>query len=163
MSLEYFVPNHNNLTLWESLVCYMFPVMANHLSWYDTVLLPSTGYVKTLLEFLIQHNSHKSNKKVSFDAVNYSSLLVMISSSLITFGTETFAGRNFRDFCDFCPFPRKFLPSKIVKRKIAKGFSSENKKNSKNAKVFSTIKKSERKDLQGTKVQYREDNFFFMI
>ena len=32
---------------------------------YDTVLLPSTGYVKTLLEFLIQHSSHKSNKKVS--------------------------------------------------------------------------------------------------
>ena len=81
---EYFVPNHHNLILWESLVCYMFPVMANHLSWYDTVLLPSTGYAKTLLEFLIQHNSHKSNQKVSFDAVNYSSLLVMIGSSLIS-------------------------------------------------------------------------------
>ena len=62
---EYFVPNHHNLILWESLACYMFPVMANHLSWYDTVLLPPTGYVKTLLEFLIQHSSHKSNKKVS--------------------------------------------------------------------------------------------------
>ena len=89
LSLEYyghgyFVPTHHNLILWESLVCYMCPVKANHLSQHDTVLLPSTGYVKTLLEFLSQHNSHKSNKKVSFDAVNYSSLLVMISSSLIS-------------------------------------------------------------------------------
>ena len=39
--------------------------------------LPSTGYVKILLEFLIQHNSFtKSNKKVSFHAVSYCSLLV---------------------------------------------------------------------------------------
>ena len=63
----------------------MCPVMANHLLWYDTVLLSSaTGYAKTLLEFLFQHSSHKSNKKVSFDAANYSSLLLMISSSLIS-------------------------------------------------------------------------------
>ena len=33
-----------------------------------------------------------------------------------------FTGRNFRDFRDFFPFSRKFLPSKIVKRKIAKVF-----------------------------------------
>ena len=45
----------------------------------------------------------------------------------ITLGAETYAGRNFRDFRDFCPFSRKFLPSKIVKRKIAKVFSFENK------------------------------------
>ena len=44
-----------------------------------------------------------------------------------TLGAETFAGRNFRDFRDFRPFSQKFLPSKIIKRKIAKVFSSENK------------------------------------
>ena len=37
-----------------------------------------------------------------------------------------FRGRNFCDFRDFCPFLRKFLPSKIVKRKMANVFSSEN-------------------------------------
>ena len=53
--------------------------------WYDTVLFPSPGYVKILLEFLIQHNSTTElNKKVSFHAVSYSRLLVMISSSLIS-------------------------------------------------------------------------------
>ena len=41
-----------------------------------------------------------------------------------TLGAETFTGRNFRDFC---PFLRKFVPSEIVKRKIAKVFYSENK------------------------------------
>ena len=44
---------------------------------------PSTGYVKTLLQFLIQHNSTaKSNNKVpvSFYAVSDISSLVMISS-----------------------------------------------------------------------------------
>ena len=41
--------------------------MANHLSWYDTVFIPSTVYVTILLEFLIQHNSTtKLNKKYSF-------------------------------------------------------------------------------------------------
>ena len=45
-----------------------------------------------------------------------------------TLGAEIFAGRDFRDFRDFCPFSQKFLPSKIVIRKIAKVFSSENKK-----------------------------------
>ena len=38
-----------------------------------------------------------------------------------------FRGRNFRDFRDFCSFSRNFLPSKIVKRKIAKVFYSKNK------------------------------------
>ena len=47
---------------------------------------PSPGYVKTLLEFPIhQHNSStKSNKKPSFHAVSYSSLLEMICSLLIS-------------------------------------------------------------------------------
>ena len=99
MSPKYFVPNHHNLILWENLLCYMFPVMANHLSWYDTVLLPSTGYVKTLSEFLIQQSSHKSNKKVSFDTVNYSRLLVMISSSLIScFVQVIFASKKIYNF-----------------------------------------------------------------
>ena len=53
------------------LVCYMCPMITDHLSWYGTVLFLSTGYFKTLLEFFIQHSSHKSNKKVSFHAVNY--------------------------------------------------------------------------------------------
>ena len=95
---EYFVPTNRNLILWERLVCYMCPVMANHLSWYDTVLLPSAGYVKTLLEFLFQHNSHKSNKKVSFDTANYSSLLVMISSSLIVLWQLFFAYKKIYNF-----------------------------------------------------------------
>ena len=51
----------------------------------------------------------------------------LAGSSYITLGAETFAGRNYHDFHDFCPFSRKFLPSKIVKRKIVKLFSSENK------------------------------------
>ena len=82
-----------------------------------------------------------------------------------TLGAETLAGRNFCGFCDFCQFLRRFLPSKIVKRKIAKGFSSENKNFSENVfqKVLSTIQKSETKDLQGTKVQDSEDNVLFMI
>ena len=123
MSLEYFVPNHHNLILWESLVCYMFPVMANHLSWYDTVLLPSTGYVKTLFEFLIQHNSHKSNKKVSFDAVNYSRLLVMISSSLICCFVEViFCGSNFLHLKK-CNFSSSSLKIKCVSYFLRKWFN----------------------------------------
>ena len=90
MSLEYyghlyFDPNRHSLMLWESLVCYMSPVMANHQPWYDTVLFPFTGYAKTLLDFLIQHNSStESNNKISFHVVSYSSLLVMISNLLIS-------------------------------------------------------------------------------
>ena len=121
LSLEYhghdhFAPNHHNLILWGSLVCYMSPVMANHLSWYDTVLLPSTGSVKTLLEFLIQHSSHKSNKKVSFDAVNYSSLLVMISNSLVFLCKLFFARKK---ICNFSSSSLKiecvfFLSNKMI-------------------------------------------------
>ena len=59
--------------------------MANSLSWYDTVLFPSTGYLETLLEFLILYNSStKSNKKVAFHVITNSSLLLMISRSLIS-------------------------------------------------------------------------------
>ena len=44
-----------------------------------------------------------------------------------TLGAETFAEKNFRNFRDFCPVSRKFLPPKIAKQKIGKVFSLENK------------------------------------
>ena len=69
--------------------------MANHLSWYDTVLFPSTVYVKILLEFLIQHHSTtKLNKKVFFYVVSYSSFLVMISTSLVSCMWKLFFARK---------------------------------------------------------------------
>ena len=69
--------------------------MASHLSWYDTVLFPSIGYIQALLEFLIQHNTYTySNKKASFHALGYSSLLVMISSSLISYMCKLFFARK---------------------------------------------------------------------
>ena len=39
---------------------------------------------------------------------------------VITLRAETFAGRNFRDFRDFWPFSRKFLPGKKLSEKFAK-------------------------------------------
>ena len=56
--------------------------------------LPSIGFVKVLLEFLIQHSSSTISKKVSFHTVRYSSLLVMISSSLITCMCTLFFARK---------------------------------------------------------------------
>ena len=67
------------------------PVIANHLSCYDTVLFPSRDYVKTLLEFVIQHSSStKLNKKISFHAVIYSRLLEMINNSLLVVSASYF-------------------------------------------------------------------------
>ena len=63
------VPNHCNLKF--------IIVMENHLSWYIYIsssplfCFPSTGYVKTLFEILIRHNSStKLNNKKSFHAAN---------------------------------------------------------------------------------------------
>ena len=60
---------------------------------------PSTAYVKTLLEFLIHDNSStKSNKKLSFGAVSYSSLLVMISSLISCMCKLVFACKKIYNF-----------------------------------------------------------------
>ena len=59
----------------------------------------------------------------------------------ITLRAETFAGRNFRVFCVFGPFSRKFMPLEISKQQNAKVFSREIIDNFKNAKVFSREKK----------------------
>ena len=92
--------------------------------------LPSKGYVKILLEFLIQHDSYtKSNKEVSFHAVSYSRLVVMISSSLISCICKLFFARkkiyNFSSSslkikCVF--FPSNDLIIKIVNKLISLRF-----------------------------------------
>ena len=80
-----------------------------------TVISASSLLLQTQVVLLFQiRQQHQSNLHALKDGV----------TARNTLGAEIFAGRNFRDFC---PFSQKFLPSKIVKRKIAKVFSSENK------------------------------------
>ena len=80
----------------------MCPVMTNHLSWNDTVLFPSTGYVKTLLEFLIQHNnSTKSNKKVehpcwSAISIKFGSSAWVFSFKFAAYCQNTFSKNTWR-------------------------------------------------------------------
>ena len=50
---------------------------------------------------------------------------------------ETFAGRTFRDFRDFGPFSREFLPGKKLSKKFAKVISAKKKLFPNVAKVFS--------------------------
>ena len=56
---------------------------------------------------------------------------------LSTLRAETFAGRNFRDFRDFWPFSRKFLPGKKLSEKFAKVIFAKKRLFRKIAKVFS--------------------------
>ena len=63
-----------------------------------------------------------------------------VVACFVTLRVESFAGRNFRDFRDFCPFSRKFLPGKKVTSKFAKVFFAKSQVFLKVAKVFSTTK-----------------------
>ena len=57
-----------------------------------------------------------------------------------TIRAETFAGRNFRDFCDFGPFSRKLMPGKKLNEKFAKNIFAKNKLFQKPRKFFQSLK-----------------------
>ena len=46
--------------------------------------------------------------------------------TVTTLRAETFAGRNFRDFCDFGTFSRKLMPGKKLNEKFAKVIFAKN-------------------------------------
>ena len=86
-------------------------------------LIKKSKFVFTLLIFLTEFLVCRTKQRF------LSMFMIMLSLEKKVKKTQIkyFKGRNFRNFRNFCPFLRKFLPSNIVKQKIGKVFSSENK------------------------------------
>ena len=66
--------------------------------------------------------------------------LFIISSSQVTLRTETFSGRNFRDFHDFDTFLPKLIPGKELNEKFGKVIFAKNKLIQKLQKFFQSLK-----------------------
>ena len=76
---------------------------------------------------------------------------------------RNFLGQKLLRFSRFLPIFAKVSAFENSKTKNRGSFFLRKQKFFINSEVFSTIKKSETKDLQETKIRYREDNFFLII